>query len=69
MDKGEYTTMKDSITITWNIEDVKSLDNTLTDDEARQVLQAFERHHDGSMDAMWQDLKYHLSEFNREKGE
>jgi hypothetical protein len=59
--------LPDTITITWHIEDVKELDDTLTDDEARQVLASFERNHDGSMMAMWEDLQYHVDEFNREK--
>lgn len=55
------------IAITWSIEDVKSLDASLTDEQAREVLHNFSRHHDGSMEQMWLDLQYHVDEFHREQ--
>lgn len=61
--------MGDTISFTWSIEDVKSIDSSLTDDEAREILANFESHHEGSMDAMWQDLDLHVGMFNREKEE
>jgi len=57
---------KKQIAIIWSIEDVKSLDDTLTDDQAFMVLQAFELNHDGSMLAMWEDLQLSLDECVRE---
>lgn len=55
------------IAITWHIDDVKSLDDSLSDEQAREVLHNFQRHHDGSMQAMWEDLQYHVDEFHREQ--
>lgn len=66
----------DAIAISWHIEDIRSIleqhedydpNNTLTDDECRQILAAFDKHHEGSMEAMWQDLDYHIDNFNEEK--
>lgn len=53
----------EDVTITWNVEDVKSLDPTLRQDECREILQVFERHHEGSMEQMWLDLQYHVDEY------
>ncbi len=51
------------IAIIWDIDDVKELDDSLTDEQAMDVLRAFERQHDGSMEQMWLDLQYHLDEY------
>ena len=64
--KEEYE-RGDAIMISWHIDDIKGLDDSLTDDEAREILENFDRHHEGSMEAMWDDLKYHIDEFKREK--
>jgi Ca2+-binding EF-hand superfamily protein len=52
-----------AIHIDWHIDDVKSLDDTLTDDQARKILKGFERNHDGSMGSMWEDLQFHVDNF------
>lgn len=57
----------DKISLVWSIEDVKSLDSTLTDEECREVLRNFERHHEGSMEQMWLDLRYHIDCLKEEK--
>lgn len=61
--KAEYD-RGDAIAISWHIDDVKSLDDSLTDEQAREILANFERHHEGSMEQMWDDLQYHINEFN-----
>lgn len=55
----------DAIAISWHIEDVKAIDNDLTDEQARKVLANFAKHHDGSMEQMWVDLEYHVGEFKK----
>lgn len=55
----------DAIAISWHIDDVKSLDDTLTDKQAREILANFERNHDGSMEQMWQDLQFHVNEVEK----
>jgi hypothetical protein len=49
----------DKVTIVWQVEDVKSLHPEFTDEQCRETLARFEKHHEGSMDAMWSDLQYH----------
>ncbi len=50
----------DAIAISFHIDDVKGLDDTLTDEQARDILSRFERHHEGSDEALWEDLKLHI---------
>lgn len=50
------------IAIVWDIDDVKGLDDSVSDAQAMEVLRNFERHHEGSMEQMWYDLQYHLDE-------
>lgn len=53
----------DAIAISWHIDDIKEIDPDLTDDQAREILANFDNHHEGSMESMWEDLKYHIDEF------
>lgn len=48
--------MKDEITITWHIDDVKEVRADLTDDQARQVLQYVDRYHDCNYGITWETL-------------
>ena len=47
------------VAIGWVIEDVQSVRPDLTDDQARQVLQAVERNHDATIGINWDVLDYH----------
>lgn len=47
----------DSIDITWNIEDVKSVRPDLTDEQAREVLRFAKRHHDSNVGISWEVLE------------
>lgn len=51
----------DAIHIDWHIDDVKGLDESLTDEQAREILANFQNHHEGSMQAAWEDLELHIS--------
>lgn len=64
--KKEYD-RGDAIAISWHIGDIQGLDDSLTDEQARTVLSNFERHHEGSMEAMWEDLKLHIDMFKEEQ--
>jgi hypothetical protein len=64
--KEEYA-RGDAIMLSWHIDDVKGLDHSLTDDEAREVLRRFEQHHEGSQEAMWDDIKLHIDMFKEDK--
>ena len=52
----------DKITIIWCIEDVKSLDDNLTDEQAREVLRLAEKYHDCNIGISWDVLSYYISE-------
>ena len=47
--------LPDEITITWSYEDVQEQDSTLTDDEARQILQLIKRKHDANIGENWEN--------------
>lgn len=64
--KEEYDN-GDAIAISWHIDDVKGLDGTLTDEEAREILANFNKHHEGSMEQMWHDLQYHIDYYKENK--
>ena len=57
--------LPDEISITWCVEDVKSLDENLTDDECRQVLQMALRNHDATIGVNWDVLQCHIDELKR----
>jgi len=50
------TQLPDEISITWSYEDVQSEDPTLTDDEARQVLQLMKDGHDATIGINWDTI-------------
>jgi hypothetical protein len=50
------TQLPDEIAITWSYEDVQSEDPTLTDDEARQVLQLMKDGHDATIGINWDTI-------------
>ncbi len=60
--KEEYE-RGDAVAFSWHIDDVKGLDNGLTDEQAREILSNFERRHDGSQESMWEDLQLHVDMF------
>ena len=45
--------MQDTISITWHIDDVLELDDTLTKSQARQVLYLLKHNHDASVGINW----------------
>jgi hypothetical protein len=55
---------KFSISITWNIEDVLSLDNSLNNEECISVLQAIEDNHDCNIGINWDVIQFYI---DREK--
>jgi hypothetical protein len=50
------TQLPDEIAITWSYEDVQSEDPTLTDEEARQVLQLMKDGHDATIGINWDTI-------------
>ena len=43
------TNLPDEINISWHFTDVQEQDDTLTNDEARQILQLMQRNHDANI--------------------
>lgn len=62
----EQLAKEKKIAFVWGVEDVIGLDPSLTEEQAWEVLQAFEHHHEGSMESMWADLEFHISRFKEE---
>jgi len=50
--------MENSISIVWHIDDIKEVDNTLTNDQARKVLQVLKKTHDASVGINWEVISY-----------
>ena len=50
-----------SISITWNIEDVKSLDSDISDEQAIEVLEYALDNHDANEGINWTVLEYWIS--------
>jgi len=57
------TQLPDEIAITWSYEDILSEDSTLTDVEARQVLQLLKDFHDATVGINWDTIKATISYF------
>ena len=51
----------------WHIDDVKSLDETLTDEEAQEVLQIVGRKHDCNIGINWDFLAYWVNHVIEER--
>ena len=50
------TELPDEITISWHFTDVQEVDGTLTDDEARQVLNVIKKRHDANIGINWETI-------------
>ena len=55
-----------SITISWNIKDVKSLDETLTTDQCIEVLEKAENNHDANHGISWDTLSSYIDDVKEE---
>jgi len=58
-----------AIAFSWHIDDVKSIQNSLTDEQAREILARFENNHNGSHEAMWEDLRLSVDWYKENKSE
>ena len=56
-----------TITISWSIEDVLSLDSSLTRYEAKQILLIAKTAHDASVGINWEVLQVHIDLWNEAK--
>ena len=54
------------ITISWNVEDVLSLDDSLTTDQCIEVLDMAEKHHDANHGISWDTLSSYIDDVKEE---
>jgi len=54
------------ITISWNVEDVLSLDDSLTTDQCIDVLDKAENNHDANHGISWDTLSWYIDEVKEE---
>ena len=65
----KYRYMKDKdykITISWNVEDVLSLDDTLTTDQCIEVLDMARDNHDANYGISWDTLECYIDQVKEE---
>jgi hypothetical protein len=55
--------LPDEITITWHFTDIQEIDDSLTDDEARQVLQMLKKYHDCNNGITWEVIQSTIDTF------
>jgi len=48
--------LPDEIVISWHMSDVQEVDSSLTDNEARQVLQLIKKNHDANIGVNWNTI-------------
>jgi hypothetical protein len=56
MEQTNMSKLPDKISISWHFTDVQEIDNTLTNHEARQVLQMMKDGYDANFGLTWDDV-------------
>jgi hypothetical protein len=51
------TLLPDEISITWHFADIQEIDDSLTNDEARQILQSIKNNHDANIGINWEVIE------------
>lgn len=51
----------DQIKIVWDVDDVLSLDTTLTKEQCREVLRLAKKYHDATQGINWDVIEAHIS--------
>ena len=57
------TQLPDEISISWHFTDIQSVDDSLTNDEARQVLQLIKKNHDATIGINWDIIRAWIDYF------
>jgi len=60
---GEMSKLPDEITISWHFTDVQDVDDSLTNEEARQVLQLIKKNHDATIGVNWESIEAWIDYF------
>jgi hypothetical protein len=55
--------LADEISITWHFADIQEVDDSLTNDEARQVLQLIKQNHDANIGINWETIEAWIDYF------
>jgi hypothetical protein len=55
--------LPDEITISWHFTDVQDVDDSLTNEEARQVLQLIKKNHDATIGVNWESIEAWIDYF------
>lgn len=63
-----YHNFKTQIAVIWSVEDVQSLDDSLTDEQAMKVLEFAKNKHDAEIGINWDVLQIHL-DYLKDEGE
>ena len=59
------TNLPDEINISWHFTDVQEVDNSLTNDEARQILQLMKHKHDANIGINWETIGAWIDYYKR----
>lgn len=57
----------DAIAVVWHIDDVKSMDENLTDDEAREILERMYHKHDATIGISWDTIDAFIDMYKWDK--
>jgi len=57
------TQLPDEISISWHFADIQEIDDSLTNDEARQVLQLIKTGHDATFGVNWDTIQIWVDYF------
>jgi len=60
--------LSDEITISWHFTDIQEVDDTLTNDEAREILQLIKNGHDANIGINWEVIDSYIDFFRANKG-
>lgn len=55
--------LPDEISITWHFTDIQEVDESLTNDEARKVLQLINKNHDANIGINWETIQAWIDYF------
>ncbi len=55
--------LSDEISINWHFTDIQEVDDSLTNDEARQVLQLIKKNHDANIGINWETIQAWIDYF------
>tara|TARA_R110002012_G_scaffold62914_1_gene165498 strand:- start:29142 stop:29570 length:429 start_codon:yes stop_codon:yes gene_type:complete len=63
--KKELAFYTDNCTVVWMLDDVLSVDNTLSDEQASWVLERMEHKHDACLGISWDTIEFWISEVKK----